>query len=641
MVLLQESADEDYHGLAAAIADERRDRIARSVEDVQPTDAVIYVDPPSELSESTLYDLYSMNASGAIDGVGVITGRTATEAQRLFDRTSTGRGDHGILVRGRNRSVTCDDDDVSVLAGDEVTVDNVESLCSDGLASLSMRIKARDIHAFVDDGLLCGVPSSLDEFALDGLQPSCVAGGETECIYDGNVLHADRLDAHHVFVSGCSSPLANNHAGLPVNLGLALLSNAVSLVAPVRPVSVHQYHAALNYALVRAGYTAAERVYVLNRAAAAAGMGLCQYVLFGRPDSAVAPATEGSYDAEVTADDDGYHVSLADVDAHVVDVSMPAERFTNDQHRFFLRATATGQVDGPMYYVAFREGDDVRVVVCSWGRIETDALAFDLRPSRVLEESRHVPTLHEAAARVDVGLIGGKAKRQFTDARNRLAGAARHHREEAFDAGAAESTLGRLEEVQSSLHRARESLAEAIVDRPGGLLQAQYSDTMYTKDLALVDNGCPYCHRDLHVQTATDTFQRVERSLGVCPLHIYVFDAPSGHGEPRFPTLDWDLSPLRYGDVGEFVVSFTNPRAAATGATIALRSMSPGDEERIFSPAKRTVELGGHETISEPFELDSTALDPDYTTGSRWFEATVVTDDLQVYTGMRTLFLQQ
>lgn len=638
MVVLQKSDDVKYQELAASIADDRGERLVSSVSEIQPGDTVLYVDPPTKISESTLRVLYSKVAENELDGVGIITGRTHTEAKALAYREEEGDDKHAILIRGRNKTVTCDDDDVTVLSRDEVTAENLQEVCADGVSSLSMRLKARDIHAFMSDGLICGVPSNPNEFDFDGVQPSCIVDGERDCIYSGDILPAESVAVPHMFLSGCSSPLANNHAELPVNLGLSFLSGAVSLIAPFRPISIHQYHAAFNYSLFRAGYTAAERVFLLNKTAHHAGMSVNQYVLFGHPEAVASNSTEQRFDIEYSISDDEYRISINGVDAHVLDFSVPGDLFDDEQERFFLRMKFTDQLDKPMFYVAFRDGEQIRIVVWSWGRIESDRLDFELSSSRVLEESPYVPILDDVAARIDVGLIGGKASRQFEDAWNRITGAVASHRHEPFDVCAHESTRNRLSEARDGLRRARETLTDVIHDRQGGLLQEEYSSSMYTADLSILEDGCPYCNRDIYVQTATDVYQRLERSLGVCPFHVYVFDTPSADGDLAYPTLDGDLSTIRYGEEREFEVSFTNPQSRQIEATIAPRTMPPGDQSKIISPARKSVEIPANETTVVSFTLDTAELDFAYTTGDRWLEATVVTDDLQVYNGIRTFF---
>lgn len=638
MVVLQRCDRADYRDLAESIARDRGDRVVSDVGEVGPDETTVYVDPPTGISESVLHALCSETRG---TDVGIITGRTPAEAEALAFREEEGGGEHVIVVRGINRSVACDDSDTTVLSRDEVTAERLQEVSSGDVSSLSMLVKARDIHATINDGFICGVPADTEAFDFDGVQPSCIVDGRRECIYDRDVLAAEDVVAPHVFICGCSSPLGNNYNGLPVNLGLSFLSGARTLIAPFRPIPVHQYHVALHYSLLRAGYTAAERVRLLNRTAAHAGFGTSQYAPFGRPDAVAANTTEQSFDLERSARDGGYRVSVADVDAHVLDFSVPGDGFDDEQEYFFLRTATDEEQVEPAFYTAFRNGDEIRVVVWSWGRIEADRVDLDLRPSRVLDESPYVPGLSDVGAMADIGLVGGKANRQFTDARNRIKGAASSHRYETFDAGAYRSTRSSVTQAEEGLGRARRTLVEDLVDRPKGLLQETYGDSMYAIDLSTVENGCPYCHRDVHVQTATDVYRREVRSQGICPFHIYVFDTPSAGKELEYPALTGDLATIRHGEERQIEVEFPNSADRRIEASVALRTMSTGDEGEVFSPARRHVEIPADETAAVPFTLDAGEMDPDYNTGDRWFEAIVVTDDLRVYTGMRNPFLFQ
>ena len=635
MAVLQRSDNSEYGDLASWLADERGDRLISGVGAVRPGDTVVYVDPPTAISESVLYDLYALSQANEIDGVGVVTGRTPAEASALARRDDDGGSEHGIVIRGKNKSATCDDPAATVLARDDVTVDRIAELHSGDLASLSMRVKARDVHAYLDEGMICGVPSDPDAFEFDGNQPACVTDGRRDCIYADDVLDADRITVPHVFVCGCSSPLTNNHFGRPVNLGLSLLSGATSLIAPFRPIPVHQYHVALHYALVRAGYPAAERVFLLNRTSEQAGFGSCQYALFGRPEATPTRSVEQSFDPEfVPCEDD--RVRVDDVDAHVLDFSVPSGSFGDDP--VYLRTSPESRPDQPLFYTTVDTDDGIRIVVWSWGRIETDSLEFTISPTRALDESPYAPTLAEATARVDVGLIGGKTKRQFEDARNKLKGAAYHHRLEPFDPGAYESTLDRLQQVREGLDNARETLVEDLTHRSGTVLQDLYAENMYTVDLSVLDAECPYCGRPVHVQTATDVYERVTRSMGVCPFHIYIFDAPFDGGRPSYPRIDLGDSPVTYGERREFEISFSNPHDRRIGATFGPRTISPENEDDVFTPTREAVTIPADESRTVSFTLDAAELDPEEGLGNRWFEGVVVTDDLQVYSGMRTHF---
>lgn len=640
MVVLQKSENVQYSELAVAIAEEHGDRIVSTIDSIEPDDSVLYVDPPEEISESTLYKLYSRPSWKGISRTGVITGRTPDEAKALAYRDEDYGDEHGIVIRGRNKSATCDDEKAHLLARDEVNPGRMEELCSANLSSLSMRVKARDIHAYMSDGIICGVPENPEAFDFDGNQPGCIVDGERNCIYSKDLLSAERLAAPHMFISGCSSPLANNSSGLPVNLGLAFLSNAVTLIAPFRPISVHQYHVALNYSLIRAGYTAGERTSLLNQTSAQGGFGLCQHVLFGRPDAVAAGTVEQSFDVNYTIADDECRILLEDIDAHVIDFSIPRGLFADGQDCFFLRLTPANQYDNELFYTNIVDDDNVRVVVWSWGSIDADSLEFELDTSRVLDSYPHAPSLNDARTYVDIGLISGKAKRQFQQARDQLKGVAYQHRHEPFDTKAHASTSDKLRQVSDGLSRARKSLVESLADRPGNILQARYANNMYTSDLSVKEEKCPYCHRDLHLQTATDVYERVERSLGVCPYHIYVFDAPTTAGAPTYPTIHSEVSSFEYSGEYPFEVSFTNPQSRRLDATIVLRAMACNDEE-LITPAQRSVTIPAKETATVQFSLDANSFDPKLTAINRWLEAIAVTDDLQMYTGMRTFFFER
>lgn len=632
MVILQQSDSDEYRSLAESLATKRGERIVRSIEQIQNEESVLYVDPPTEISEQILFMLNSRENKIKVGGVSVITGRTPTAARELANRNETTDGKHSLIVRMTNKSMSCSDSDAILLQGDDLQAERVRDVCTSDLSSLSMLTNADDIHAYLNDGYVCGFPTSPEEFEFEGVQPHCVAGGKRECPLDGELLPAENVAAPFVFLNACSSPLANNDSGLPVNLGLALLSQATNLIAPYRLIVVHRYQVALHYALLRAGYTAAERVSLLNQSTTQANIESHPYVAFGLPEAALETSSAQSFDIEYTPNSTGYRIVATNVDAHVLDFTVPADVFA-DQQTYFLRTTAND--DGTeLFYTAFREGSRIRIVICSWGRLQTDRIAFDLAESSVLDDSPYVPDLDEATTRVDVGLISGKARGQLKNARNTIAGAADYREREPFLPTVHETITQRLQQAESSLQNAQKSLLETLRTRRTNLLYHEYDGKTYLDNVDRQANGCPYCDRDVFVKTLTDTYRRIDRTVGICPKCSYIFDAP-GRGDIEYPTLEGDFTPITYGETGEVELSFVNPRDR-TVKVIATVTPSVYSEE-VFTPTEESVEIEPQSSMSIPFHIDMSDMEDNR--GNCWLEGHVVTDDLQIYTGMRTMYI--
>lgn len=614
MPVVTPTLDDEYGAVAAEIADRRGERVHGSLESAGVGE-LLYVAGPGELTEHRLLALQRrLDDRGPTAGsFGVITGLTPERALALYERTPAGDGIHCVMLRKEDRDVRSPDEATEVLTRETATVDRFERLVEAGLSSLSAMTDGQSIHTFLSDGYLCGFPSDVDVTGYDDPQPNCVVDGERDCPLEGELIPVDDLSIPHVFLNSCASMVPSNSSrGLPVHVGMGLLAGATSLIGGYRPMHGLPQEAALHHALLRAGRPAAERCYLLNRNAHAIDLKAYPYAAFGRPDATVADPVEPEATVEVVADDEPL-VRCRNVSAHVVDVTVPGDAVAGKSP--VLRNDVEAQADWPLYYAAFPTDDGVRVLVYSWGRIETDELRFRLvdGESRTADHEVMRSSLSNVRGIDRLGLLDRKARGQLKNVRNRVGGLADEAYRQRYDANAYREADDRLDRVLDDLEDVRERLLSILDGRGPGFLSEDYDDRVVKTGVGTADDDCYDCGRPVFTTRVADVAREVERRLGFCPYCINVFDVPATADGPAYPEIRGDLS-LASTARTEITVSFTNPLDRTMDATVYPWLWSNWDEHRgapVFAPDSTTARLDPGETFAASFELDVAPLEPE------------------------------
>lgn len=614
MPVVTPDQDDEFGAVAAEIADRRDERVHADVPSAGAGE-LLYVAGPMALTEHRLLALQRRLADRgpSAGSFGVITGLTPERALALYERAPSESGTHCVMLRKEDRDVRSPDDRTEVLTRETATVDRFERLADEGIASLSTMTDGQSIHTFLSDGYLCGFPSAVDVTAYDDPQPNCVVDGERDCPLEGGLVPVDELSIPHVFLNSCTSMVpANSSRGLPVHVGMGLLRGATSLIGGYRPMHGLAQEAALHHALLRAGRPAAERCYLLNRNAHATNLKAYPYATFGRPEATVADPVEPEATVEVVAGDETL-VRCRDVSAHVVDVTVPGAAVDGPSPA--LQNDVEAQADWPLYYAAFPEDDGVRVLVYSWGRIETDELRFRLvgDEPRVADHEVLRSSLSNVRGLERLGLLDRKARGQLRNLRNRVAGLADDEYRRRYDANAYRVSGGRLDGVLEDLTNVRERLVSILDGRGPGFLSEDYDDRVVKTGVGTAEEDCYDCGRPVFTTRVADVSRAVERWLGFCPYCINVFDVPAVGDAPAHPRVLGDLT-LAPAARTEVTVEFTNPLDRTMEATVFPWLWSNWEEYRgepVFTPGSTTTRLGPGETHAAPFELDVAPLAPE------------------------------
>lgn len=628
MVVLCESSSEAFEDVAKKIAADRGEELVR--EPVPTDEPVVYVTDPLEADEDTVHYLLTRLAeNGPTSGsFSVVTGYTADDAGALYEREPGGGGDHRILLREETHDWFTYDDDATVETGEDVTLDQIDG---ERAQSLSMLVHGRSMHFFFADGYLCGFPSDAEGLDFDGPQPYCVDGREPDCPLTGELVHADAVQADHLFVDSCASMLpGNDFGGLPVHVGMGLLRNASSAIGGYRQIDSIPNLSLLHYCLLRAGYSLAERCYYLNKAAHSYGTAAYPYVPFGRPEAR--DSLRESH-ADYALDDD--QVVLENVDAHVVHLSLPE---ADDADRYYLRTAQEKFEDAPIYYASFEGESGPEALVYTWGNFEAEELRLELATDPVGEVERHyVDDAMENLPRVErLGLLDNKSKGQWKDLQNRLSGFASEAWPQVYDANAHWDVAERVERVTDRLDQIRDRIRTQVESRYSSFLSEDYRDDFIETRATATDDTCPQCDRRLYEKRMTDWVGDARRLRGVCSMCGVVYDVPDlDEAETTYPAVRGSDLIRVESDSCEFMVEFENPRDVPMQASLFPWLGIDNDEYRnadVFTPESVETVLDSGQRMRESFTIDVSGLED-----NEYWICAYLLGNLDVYQGLTKL----
>lgn len=596
--------DDEYYPLAASIAERRGTNVVESLDAIEGGQ-VLYVGDPTSIEESVLIQLQDrLEREGPVDGgFSIVTGRTIEEARRLYEAEDEHDGDVVASQHTAPDGQTFDPD-TQYLEGGEVTASNIADVGQEGAHSLVLHSNGWPIHLNLSEGFLCGVPSDHEQWEFPGDQPYCVEDGAVDCPLDETVVKSDSLSFDHVFVESCSSAIANSTSGLPVHVVLGLLEGSSSLIGAYRPGPTTYPEIVLYHSLLRAGYSLVEICYVLNRTATLNGVMAYPYVPFGAPDAASAHARPASVEYEVS----GNEIRVSEASGPVIDVRMALDE-RPESDRYYLSADG---LDSPLYYTAFEENGDLRVLCYRGRQFDNDAVTLTVHAD---------PPEQETLDLLVDALEGGRRTRQMN-----LASDSFETRHDNLEAQL--ESLGQKTSVCKQ-NAARYDVVEDRIRQPVGNLEAMHDDLaeyaaqgdyLYYKygavaiddDAFRTDADCHRCGRPAFAKTVSDTTGGARRAIGNCPQCGHIYDVPHAGDRdgPEYPEIDGDLD-AGTGTVRSIDISFRNPRSVPMRArfvpSILKLGASRGDRE-FFTPTSETVTLDAGESTTRSFDLDTRLL---------------------------------
>lgn len=634
--MIYTTASGEYRDLAERIAADRNERVVEDVSEVRQTDeAVIYVDEPTAISESTLLSFQKrLLSSGPETGqFSVVTGYTPEDAANLYYGDADDRDGHSLVLQPGTPDGASVDDELTVLQYGDVNTEKLSRLCSDGLESLSLMIHGWSIHLNMSEGYLCGVPSSRDVDDYDNDHPPCVQDGEIECPFDEELLRAEEVTASHLFVASCMSMIDNNLYGLPVHVGMGLLRGAKSLVGPYRLATPLPVDPVLHHVLFRAGYDLNERCYVLNRNAHVNGSMAYPYVSFGNPEASIRTPSPSRYDTHVERNGERAYVDVDAIDTPVVDFTVPLDDLPVSDGRFYVRNHTQSEDLGTVFYSAFEEGDALRVLLFTGERLTDESIRVEIvpTPSGHAERERALASLENANRLKDLGMLTGKAKKQLDSFWHQLHDLPEETENERYDADAHRETDDHLRQLFGNVDGIRDELVQSVSDGPE--LKDKYSGHAVDDDVYVTELDCYDCGRRVFVKQVSDGFG-TRRALSLCPRCGVLYDVPveGRTTTPHHPTITGGDS---RDELRTIEVSFENP--ADTNARITFcpykKNAGPAEDDvPLFDPQSKEAELGPGETATVEFTVDTQTTDRD-----RMQVIVMVVANLEAYTARKWL----
>lgn len=630
----------DFEELAEEIASDRCDDLVSNLDAVPQDEPVLYVGSPSTLDDSTLLDLQQrlLEHGPKTAPFSVVTGLDVERARRLYRQQSDAKGEHVMLLHDNSEESIASDDDAAVYVDEEVSTRTVRELCEEKPISLNFNASAWPIHVNLSDGFICGFPESADFSEYDDPQPFCVDDGERDCPLTSseNLVPAEELSASHLFFASCGSMIDNVTTGIPVHVGLGVVDGAESLIGSYRPGPSLPHEAILHYSLLRAGYDLNERCYVLNQNANTQGIMGYPYVPFGRPHAGVAPSPEPTH---AVAASDGNAVRIEDVDGHVVEFSVPADRVPGDGDRVYVRNAGERVTETPLYYLAFEEGDDVRILLYTGSRMRIDALDLELDTHPVDQPRREIAkaALENGDLYRRVEMLDRTGERQLTNLRKQLHNLQEPTSKEGRRVDAHRASSDHLDEIFGNVDALEAGLVEEMSD--GYPERYQYGPRAADDAVLVADFDCHGCGRDVFIKQVSLGSTGDARALGTCANCGYIFDVPTrpGDASPTYPVPTGDLwdSDDRYRDLE---VRFENPTDDHMQATFLPTLLRVGTETRldddVFEPGTVRVELEpGEETVVE-FTVDTRTVKR-----MQHYLRVTVFGNLMMYTGGNVLLV--
>jgi DNA-directed RNA polymerase subunit RPC12/RpoP len=607
-----------YRDVAERVAADRGTGVVDNLDAVDPSEQVVLVDDPAAIGDRRLYDLQRrmLASSGEAGDFSVVTGHTPELAETLYEREKSSTGANFVYLSGSNQNLRepsndyLPDETLSVYLHKSATVERLRDEQTERLQSLSLIAPGKNAHIILDDGYICGFPRNPSEHDFSARQPACVEDGEEACPFDENLVHAENVNADHVFTASCMSTVNNNHSGLPVHVGLGLLSSVTSLIGSYRMSAGVSAEPLLHYALLQSGCGVAERCRYLNRNAHACNLKASPYVPFGRPEAGAADVPDG--ESSVAIHDDrasGVRVELTDIDAPFVEFTLPKE-YLGDADSYYVWAADEAQSLPLYYFVDDVPGTDgLTVVLYGGGRIRTEYLpvVVDTTPARADDRRALLASLENAKGLERIGVSNQKSTAQVENLQHEIQNLANTANRETFDVLAHEELVDDLDRALHDARRVDDQLYEVL---KGTVVPPKlYGDRVIEQDTFVAADDCRACGHRVFAKEVSDVTGAVRRAVGQCARCGLVFDVPTtpGDDDPSRPVIEENFVD---DDPASATVRFRNDREYAMHGTVRYALLNFADSLRTdrFEPASVEFSLSPGEERTFECTFDTSDL---------------------------------
>ena len=629
------TAEGKFSDVAERVASDRKEPLLTEIDEALETDGpIVWVDAPSNLTERTLLTLQQrLLDDGPEDGAfSLITGYTPEFAEELyFSRLETESRDVLAFPSYPPEEVP-NPPDVTMLIDGEATADAIATSTETAPRSFQLSAAGRRIHIYLSEGLICGVPETQDIDAYPEPQPYCISDGQPDCPLSDDLVPAESIDAAHMFVMSCAPAIPNGEGGLPVHAATGLLNGTESFIGSHRVGASLPHELLLHHSLLVSGYDVTQRCYILNENSHVNGIMSYPYISFGRPSAGIDEPHDPQFDVTFEVDDQ-LHVELSNVDAYVVDVSLPAADVPATDDRLWVRNRSdTGE---KIYYSVFEEGDSARLLVYTGDRMEFDSLDLVVSGHRAGHVRRRtaVASAENVTRTADLGFLTDEATAEVETLEQQLRTLDRETADERFDVDGHVDVEPRLNSIQGHVDAIRDEILD-VINEQAGYLYRVYGEYVVDDDVYPADGLCTICHERptfvKQVATWRGEAKRLFNSCGRCG-HVFEVPATGRDPDPMYPLVgvDLDAAGERYQPLE---IAFENPRDSPIRATFQPVLMHMDNESNsCFDPEREsTVLMPGESHVAE-FTVDTVLIPEDV-----YHISGIVVANLEIYAGHTT-----
>ena len=631
----------EYLPVATKIANCRDERVITNLNKLEENETVVYVEDPSDIDSSTLHELQKrqLKKKGGSGNFGIITGYTPDLAEKLYFEDTHSNDEHYMFLRKNTENFT-NDKNLTVVEDGEATVDRLQE--ANNSCSLTILTSGWPIHIYLADGYLCGFPESqsLSDYSAE-MQPYCVSNGEKDCPLSGELLPAEDANASHMFVDSCASLIDNQTTGLPVHVGMGLLNGVDSLIGAYRVAFTTPYDVILHYSLLRAGYSASERVYIMNQCASTIKSKSYPYVAFGLPESRLPGSSENQETVSIDKTDGKVNVEIEDINTHAIDFQIPFRYLKGASHQGSKQAyiRCVSDVEDPVLYGCFKQNDYLRVIIYSGGCIERDALSIDISLDPIRADHRDIisDSAHNSQSNEMLGITDNRTKEQMENLRNRVSSLSSHYLSERYNASEHSEVSQKLDDIVGDVENIQNEIRYILGKNAPPFLN--YASKVVEESIESGDKVCDLCSRPIFVNIVSDTTQSVRRAIGVCPHCGYRFDAP----------VHEDVDKINYPQVTKhpsegsskyrkIEIYFQNPHDEAMLATffpwLSTLDISESGIDDYFVPCSKTIQISPNSNATVEFKIDIGNLQT-----NQYYIYSHVIANLSVYAGIDNLIV--
>jgi hypothetical protein len=526
----------------------------------------------------------------------VLTARNLPALSRMIYKTQNPHHEwkhEGVLLMLEDRSIDSDDPDTSIFIRKTGTADTVRSLSEKGMQVLNMIINGLNMHYKLEDGAICGGYYNEEPSITE---PPCKGNGKLECDLYDDYVNAQDIRANHVLGDSCSNVFPySGEFGKDFNVFLNFLDGyACSFIGTLRLKLEAVHEAPLYHQLIRSGHTMGQIINILNRSYLYMPFDYPTYVLFGDPETTVAPPDHGSWTAHIEEKEGEFHITLTDVDAPIVHLTLsdPSLLTSAMEGKVYVKCRTPTRMT--VYYIVLpdQQHEQLHIFIYGWSRLVCEELIIEVTDEPPLsEEMRRVLNDNLKYMRRShlYKVKSSKLSGMIKDYENFMGTMGPPLAECKYNAQAYRVVEKKVKKLHRRLQGIWQEIRGRVQHMGDDCFMDVYKPPFSTIRTSVPNLTCPYCGDPLIEKIMAHTVEEGEiRRSFICPKCLVVSDSPAGKiimvnpvigGNPKIGE-----SELLYvaGDM-DFTVTFVNDtEIPSIGIVFCRITEAPSDRKKEF-----------------------------------------------------------